>query len=786
MGIVTENTNVYSGPSATIYPKIGTLFAGDQYTKIWDELGYSYIEYPVTNGVKRGYIVGGANVTPNEYAGGVQGTAMYPIPVYSSPNSNRIETGSLSQGESISVLSRDRQLYYVEYGTSQGAKRGWVSPNNIRLNVETVVGQIISNTSTYADANTNQPIGSLSASEFVVVLAENSYFLKVEYCISTTPFRKQAYIPFDKCLKFNSRDIPEITTYDSIRGIQATTIIGAPVYAGPGASIYATIGGVNANEKVRALSYEKGYFEIGYYTSNGAKRGYIEEENILDFAVLRRNVNNNAQDLRGFSEKAIGNSLTTYTGPASSFAHAGSVENGEPVTRFNIQENGYTLIEYATPSGTKRGFIENESVTHTGNGTLGFASAVSDVYFQREPLSKIGSVYANEYVVILSESKGNDTSNTYFIEYNTANGRKRGFIAKDKVEVVGNLTIAQPHVRARAEMVAQKGRTVYGGPGTNDGTIGSSAEKELVLRFHTDSGYSYIEYTVVPSYDIKCGYVSSEDLAAAPFEIPDYRNNTDYEQYGTSGMGLPLIAYRLGSGNKKIILNFGIHGWEDVWSLSGRDIVRVGETVLNYFKENEDILDNNHWTMYIILSSNPDGLIYGDRNNGPGRCTMKHIEITTTLNGEQVETTVDGGIDLNRSFPTDAYGSFYPKLDSARQYTTSYPNASVESRALKAFLDRDEFRSESTIFIDTHGYTKQILSDSLDNEFTQVFGEKFGYDENRAKIFDFGYVSYYAHHVCGMRSCLFEFPSELVHDGQLFEEMCDEKYIAAIEALLTA
>ena len=58
MSIIEKTEKVYSGPEKSVYPQIGTLFAGDSYTKIWDEFGYAYIEYPVTNGVKRGYIEG--------------------------------------------------------------------------------------------------------------------------------------------------------------------------------------------------------------------------------------------------------------------------------------------------------------------------------------------------------------------------------------------------------------------------------------------------------------------------------------------------------------------------------------------------------------------------------------------------------------------------------------------------------------------------------------------------------------------------------------------------------
>lgn len=74
MGIVTATTQVYAGPCNTgIYAQIGTLFANDSYTLIWNEFGYKYIEYPVTGGKKRGYIPGGTNVCPTNFNTGLLG-----------------------------------------------------------------------------------------------------------------------------------------------------------------------------------------------------------------------------------------------------------------------------------------------------------------------------------------------------------------------------------------------------------------------------------------------------------------------------------------------------------------------------------------------------------------------------------------------------------------------------------------------------------------------------------------------------------------------------------------
>lgn len=120
MSIIEKTEKVYSGPEKSVYPQIGTLFAGDSYTKIWDEFGYAYIEYPVTNGVKHGYIEGYAsNQYPPAFQASVLGIVknnVGSVSVASSPDAGRIAIGSLSAGEQVSVLiTNHNNFYYVEY-----------------------------------------------------------------------------------------------------------------------------------------------------------------------------------------------------------------------------------------------------------------------------------------------------------------------------------------------------------------------------------------------------------------------------------------------------------------------------------------------------------------------------------------------------------------------------------------------------------------------------------------------------------------------------------------------
>ena len=244
------------------------------------------------------------------------------------------------------------------------------------------------------------------------------------------------------------------------------------------------------------------------------------------------------------------------------------------------------------------------------------------------------------------------------------------------------------------------------------------------------------------------------------------------------------ICYKIGSGTNHLLLNFAIHGWEDIWDRSGEDIERVGEATLEYLANNEAVVDNNNWTVYLILTSNPDGLLAGNTHNGPGRCSV----LRYSNDGVTLE---NGGVDINRSFSyKDSNGNegFLPNY-SSRNYTGAYANGCPESRALKEFIDSNKSLAGKNIFIDVHGYTNQILvsANDDDDELYVAFNSQFGYGTpsafggNNGR----GYAARYAHDFQNMHACLFEFPSSLKTAGQLFTQNYHTKFINAIMTLIT-
>lgn len=79
--------------------------------------------------------------------------------------------------------------------------------------------------------------------------------------------------------------------------------------------------------------------------------------------------------------------------------------------------------------------------------------------------------------------------------------------------------------------------------------------------------------------------------------------------------GSYLNYYKVGKGTKKLFLNFSIHGFEDSYNYDGSELTYMANEFYNYLKNNMEEYMVNKWTVYIIPTSNPDGLYSGWTNN---------------------------------------------------------------------------------------------------------------------------------------------------------------------------
>lgn len=217
-----------------------------------------------------------------QYYGGLE-FAWDNLPVYSSTSwTNRI--GMIYKYESFTVLLQNGPSGYlwVEYSTSNGAKRGYVQVpiDEWGGRKDGLARVIISSNIYYGPTNHDnyQTAGSVSVGETVVIIAKNDEWVYVEY--NTNSGRKRGYMLYSNLSVYNRpgsfNDLYTAGKYtdDYIDG-QFT------VYSGP-TPLYTEVGTVK-NEKVRAYKptitvygdYTSQYIVYNVTGTNQLKSGFI-------------------------------------------------------------------------------------------------------------------------------------------------------------------------------------------------------------------------------------------------------------------------------------------------------------------------------------------------------------------------------------------------------------------------------------------------------------------------------------------------------------------------------
>lgn len=217
--------------------------------------------------------------------------------------------------------------------------------------------------------------------------------------------------------------------------------------------------------------------------------------------------------------------------------------------------------------------------------------------------------------------------------------------------------------------------------------------------------------------------------------------------YGVSGEGRNLVAYKFGDGSNVMVLGYAIHGYEDNWPKDGQALVYTAGEVMKRLSQNNDLVLDYDWTIYVLPCMNPDGLINGNTNNGPGRCTTTYLD----GNGRLVSGR---GVDMNRSFPYR-----WTRYSSNRNFNGYAPLASRESKALADFIQSVKGKG-TNICIDTHGWMTQIIPSDGYSRLYYIFKEKFPYNTYSNLNGGNGYFASYAASI-GYKACLFEFPDGL-------------------------
>ncbi|MBQ1410381.1 MAG: hypothetical protein IIY94_03790 [Oscillospiraceae bacterium] len=243
-------------------------------------------------------------------------------------------------------------------------------------------------------------------------------------------------------------------------------------------------------------------------------------------------------------------------------------------------------------------------------------------------------------------------------------------------------------------------------------------------------------------------------------------------QYGTSSSGeYPLNAYQLGNGENVMILSFAIHGWEDHWNRDGEALVYLAEQVTDYLSDNDELVTDGDWTVYVLPCLNPDGLYLGTSCDGPGRCTTFYYDDDGQLSDAH-------GIDMNRCFPY----AFSPSW-RARNYTGETPLACREAEALADFVTQVK-GSGYNILIDIHGWYSQIITSNDYGSIYWAFAHQFSDHSSATLSSSRGYFSAWAAYVEDYDSCLLELPHEIDSFDEFLDSGCVEAFEHAITELL--
>lgn len=237
-------------------------------------------------------------------------------------------------------------------------------------------------------------------------------------------------------------------------------------------------------------------------------------------------------------------------------------------------------------------------------------------------------------------------------------------------------------------------------------------------------------------------------------------------EYGKSGAGRSLKAYRFGNGPNAFVMTFAVHGWEDNFARDGQELVNTANALIKTLQATPSLADD--WTIYILPMCNPDGLLDGNDCNGPGRRTVYSYNAAGKL--------VRKGVDINRSFP---YG--YIAESGERNYNLPHALACPEAVGIQKILLEAAKLPGNKFFLDVHGWYNQIIVSNNGGIIRDAFAEQFS--GTRPTIMGrHGYLCEYAASL-GYRSGLFEFP-EIYSHAEFVNRKCESKFIAAIKTIL--
>lgn len=276
---------------------------------------------------------------------------------------------------------------------------------------------------------------------------------------------------------------------------------------------------------------------------------------------------------------------------------------------------------------------------------------------------------------------------------------------------------------------------------------------------------------------VKVQVLSQNNVISEATKVFTIRKKIEYSEgtYGVTGLkaigdnrGTSLKYYKYGSGPNVFFATFAIHGFEDIWSKDGQELVTIANNFYQQLINNKDFDLAEKWTVYIFPGINLDGLNYGYTNYGPGRTTLFS------------QAPNNRGIDLNRCWQI---GSYYTRYTDSRNYNGTSGFQAYEAQYLRDFLLKNKSQNGQTILVDLHGWTTQVIGDSgICSYYSKQFPEN---DKSAVGRYGTGYLINWARSSLGStskaaRTALIELPSAGINGHQsVINHNYSNRYIQA-------
>ena len=586
----------------------------------------------------------------------------------------------------------------------------------------------------------------------------------------------------------------------SSTAVKAVIATSSNVYHGPDSSNYAKVGSIDAGEDpVYILATSMGWYHIEYLvTSTGKhKTGYIPASVVSSYSGGELT----EEDFYGGYCYATTELDVRTCDDFSLTAPVGTLFKLEGCTflfSYEFNGNNIAFIEYATSSGTKRGYVYAKYLKFPCETIVCIAKENISVYGgpSNSDYARFGTIYQNELMSLLAKE-----GNWIYVEYNTTSGRKRGYVDWTKVNprdytagtYFNDFYVAPSNSACH---INDEVVSVYGGPNKNYANIGSVNCENVTCFWTNDSTFDFtcIEYVVTATGLLKRGYIPSSKvnegtLALENNSIENFDTSFSYFTkigYGKTQLGKQMSYFKTGTGNDHLFLTFGLHGWEDgtksdgtYYHGDGNMLLKIAKRFMQDFAnlpEEKRTAIQKRWTIFVYPGINLDGIVNGYNNNAFGRCLYS-------------------GLDPNRNWG----GNFVVNTTSPRYRTGSkyFGNESDGSDAIELINLRNTLRgnkgSGQNVLIDVHGWYNQTVGNA---DLGKYYWNSFGIPSSRHSYsYGQGYLIAWAKNSStisttssnypgiGAKTCLLELPPTTNYSDSNMQAYGDKFFVGTMTML---